>query len=290
MDDRNDIHSPDEQKNPLEIPSNEPGSETQPIEATNTLKETDEATKHRQRMRGVKIAYAVALLFALGGALTAKIATENAVEGFKSTFPNEEITLPVTTENQNLNIYDVTDEPDFEVRQNLTDVPDTRTEETQPETETQTETTIKSTEKSQYAVPYSDYYTLPLGTDISRDYSPETPVYNATMGDWRTHSGIDFKGTDGAQVLAISYGKVSKVYSDPLLGTVVEIDHGNEVIARYCGLNKDVLEVKAGDTVKSGALIGYLDSVPCEKSDLSHLHFEIIYKGENVDPLELMGK
>ena len=76
MDDRNDIHSPDEQKNPMEIPSNEPESETQPIRASKSNR-TDEATKHRQRMRGVKIAYAIALLFAVGGALTAKIATEN---------------------------------------------------------------------------------------------------------------------------------------------------------------------------------------------------------------------
>ena len=76
MDDRNDIHSPDEQKNPMEIPSNEPESETQPIRASDSNR-TNEATKHRQRMRGVKIAYAVALLFAVDGALTAKIATEN---------------------------------------------------------------------------------------------------------------------------------------------------------------------------------------------------------------------
>lgn len=289
MDDRNDIHSPDEQKNPMEIPSNEPESETQPIRASDSNR-TDEATKHRQRMRGVKIAYAVALLFAVGGALTAKIATENALEGFNATFPNEEITLPATTQGEKINIYDATEEPDFEVRQNLTDVPDTRLEESETEPETKEETTQTTTEKSEYAIPYSDYYTLPLGTDITKDYSPETPIYNSTMGDWRTHAGIDFKGADGAQVLAISYGKVSKVYNDPLYGTVVEINHGNEVIAKYCGLNKDVLEVKAGDTVKAGTLIGYLDSVPCEKSDLSHLHFEVIYKGENVDPLELMGK
>lgn len=286
MDDRNEINSPEEQKNPMEIPSNEPESETQPIRAS----KTDAATKHRQRMRGIKIAYAIALIFAIGGALTAKIATENALEGFNETFPNDMITFPDTTQTENLDIYETSEEPDFEVRQNLTDVPDTRTEETEPQPETVTETTSEETENSQYAVPYSDYYSLPLGTDISKDYSPEAPIYNATMGDWRTHSGIDFKGTDGAQVKAISYGKVSKVYSDPLYGTVVEINHGNDVTAKYCGLNKDVLEVKAGDTVKSGTLLGYLDSVPCEKSELSHLHFEIIYKGKNVDPLELMGK
>ncbi len=288
MDDRKDINPSDEQKNPLEIPANEPESETQPIRASENRKQNDEAVKHRQRMRGVKIAYAVALLFALGGALTAKIVTENTLEGFTATFPNEEITLPAQTQG----LFDATEEPDFEVRQNVTNIPDTRIEETEEETQTQTKEnkTTVTTEKDDYATPYSDYYTLPAGTDITKEYSPKTPVYNATMGDWRTHSGIDFKGAEGSQVLAISNGKVTKIYSDTLYGTVVEIDHGNEVIAKYCGLNKDVLEIKVGDTVKAGALIGYLDSVPCEKSDLSHLHFEIIYKGQNVDPLELMGK
>lgn len=286
MDDRKDIHCNDEQKNPLEIPSNEPNTEIQPIRASKNQKQTDEAVKHRQRMRGVKIAYAVALLFALGGALTAKMVTENTLKGFNATFPNEEITL--STQMQKL--YDVTEEPDFEVRQNVTNIPDTRIEETETEKERNETKPIVTTEKTNFAIPYSDYYTLPAGNDITKDYSPKTPVYNATMGDWRTHSGIDFKGTEGSQVLSISIGKVTKIYNDTLYGTIVEIDHGNEVVAKYCGLNKDVLEVKVGDTVKGGALIGYLDIVPCEKTDLSHLHFEIYYKGENVDPLELMGK
>ena len=54
--------------------------------------------------------------------------------------------------------------------------------------------------------------------------------------------------------------------------------------------NKDTLEVKKGSTVEGGSLLGYLGTIPCEKSDLSHLHFEIIYNGKNVEPLELMGK
>lgn len=286
MDDKNDMHSPDRENNTPEIPSNEPASETKPIKDS---KSVSEATKHRQRIRGIKIAYAVALLFAIGGAFTAKTATDNALEGLTSTFPNLETESSEISQYENLNLFDITDEPDFEVRNNLTDVPDTR-EETEKETQKEPEPKTTESEKSKFAKPYSDYYTLPLGTDITVDYSPEKPIYNATMGDWRTHSGIDFKGADGAQVLSIAYGKVTKVYDDTLYGTVIEIDHGNGVTAKYCGLNKDVTEVKKGDTVKAGTLIGYLGGVPCEKSDLSHLHFEIVYNGKNVDPLELMGK
>ena len=110
------------------------------------------------------------------------------------------------------------------------------------------------------------------------------------MGDWRTHKGIDFSGDSGAQVKAIAEGKVTKIYDDALYGTVVEIDHGNEVIARYCGINKETIEIKENGTVKAGALIGYLGEIPCEKEEVSHLHFEIIYKGKNTDPLEIMGR
>ncbi len=272
----------DNNKQPLEIPDNKPESSSQPIRS-----KSGESQKHKKQMKVVKIAYAMAILIAFGGALAAKIATEKALG---------EINIPIE---QDYITIAPTEEPDFEVRQNVTDVPDTReetTEEitekpTEKETEKPAETTEISTETpSPYAVPYKDFYSLPLSTDISRDYSPEAPVYNATMNYWKTHPAVDFKAPDGSQVKAIAYGKVTKVYTDSLLGTVIEIDHGNEVTAKYCGFNKDTIEVKKGDTVENGGLLGYLGTVPFEKTDISHLHFEIYYKGENVDPLELMGK
>lgn len=268
MSDRNNN---DNEKNPLEIPENTPSQEPKPIKAS----------RNDKAMKKVKYAYAFALLLALGTALFAKISTEKALGNLA---PIESDYVTITTEKETSKDSEfLTTEPDFEVRQNLTDVPDTR-EETEEQTKEET------TENSKYATPYKDYYSLPLGTEILKDYSPDKPSYSATMGDWRTHSGIDFKAAEGEQVKAISYGTVTNVYDDALWGTVVIIDHGNGVTAKYCGFNKDTLEVKKGATVESGSLLGYLGTIPCEKSDLSHLHFEIIYNGENVEPLELMGK
>ncbi len=265
----------DNDKNPLEIPENTPSSQPKPIKSAQSYKLT----------KKVKYAYAFALLFALGTALITKISTEKAIGNIA---PIESDYVTITTENYTSkdSIF-LTTEPDFEVRQNLEDVPDTR-EETEKNTEEQTKE--ETTKSSKYATPYQDYYSLPLGTDILKDYSPDKPTYSATMGDWRTHSGIDFKAAEGEQVKAISYGTVTKVYDDALWGTVVEIDHGNGVTAKYCGFNKSTLEVKKGSIVESGSLLGYLGAIPCEKTELSHLHFEIIYNGENVEPLELMGK
>ncbi len=276
MSDRN---KNDNDKNPLEIPENTPSGQPKPIRAA----------KNDKTMKKVKYAYAFALLLALGTALIAKISTENALGNLA---PIESDYVTITTEKAtSKDSAFLTTEPDFEVRQNLTNVPDTR-EETEEitENETEEETKEEAAKNSKYATPYQDYYSLPLGTDILKDYSPDKPTYSATMGDWRTHSGIDFKAAEGEQVKAISYGTVTNIYDDTLWGTVVTIDHGNGVIAKYCGFNKDTLEIKKGTEVESGSLLGYLGTIPCEKSELSHLHFEISYNGENVEPLELMGK
>ncbi len=284
MDDKNDLNKPqgNEEKKPLEIPENTPAQEPKPIKAVS------KEEKQKKVMKKVKVAYAFAMVLALAAAFTAKLATEKTVDSLTAdtTFYSMKSTEKTTSKDSEY----LTEEPEYEVRQNLTDVADTREEGSQKTEETEKEETEAQTGKEKYALPYEDYYILPLGTDILKDYSPDTPSYNSTMGDWRTHNGVDFKGVEGDQVKAIAYGTVALIYEDTLYGTVMEIDHGNGVTAKYCGFNAQTLQVKQGDTVDGGDLLGYLGAVPCEKTDLSHLHFEALYNGENVDPLELMNK
>ena len=268
MDDKNN-------KTPLELPDNNPESETKPIRS-NTR---NVSGKNTVKSRTIKIAYAFALLLAFGGALIAKIATEKNLGNLNVPIEQDYITIAPTTQKES--------QPDFEVRQNMTDVPDTREE---TEAVTKEQTTVITTQKSIYAEPYKDYYTLPLSTQISKEYKPDTPSYNTTTDDWRTHAAIDFEGIEGAQIKSISTGTVKEIYDDALLGTVITIDHGNEVTAKYCGINKETLEVNEGDSVSEGQCVGYLGKIPYEKSEVPHLHFEMYYKGKNVDPLELMGK
>lgn len=284
MDEKNGTNLP-EDKNTTptpEIPPNAPPSDIKPVKSKAKPKQSNT----------LKIAYAFAILLAFGGALAAKLVTESNLGTIDVPIESDYVTISEST------AVEITEEPEFEVRQNLTDIPDTRPTETEEETTEETtlkaENTTKATEmqedESLYAVPYRDYFALPVGTEILKDYSPSTPSYNEITGDWRTHGAIDFKAQEGDQVKAIAYGKVTKVYDDALYGTTIEIDHGNEVVAKYCGFNKDTLEVKKGDTVKNAQLLGYLGEIPCEKNSTAHLHFEVYYKGENVDPLTLMSK
>ncbi len=138
-------------------------------------------------------------------------------------------------------------------------------------------------------LPFTGSFALPLGTEILKDYSDGEMVSSKTMGDWRVHNGIDFTGLDSADVFAIQAGKVTDVYDDAMWGIVAEIDLGNTMTAKYCGL-KSGTTVKKGDTVKKGEVIGKLGTIPIEQADGPHLHLEITVNGVIVDPLAAMNR
>lgn len=138
-------------------------------------------------------------------------------------------------------------------------------------------------------LPFTGDFGLPVGMEILKDYSDGEMLYSQTMNDWRVHNGIDFTGEQGCEVRAIQRGKVKAVYDDELWGTVVEIDHGNEMIVKYCGLSKpSVLPV--GAEVKAEQVIGKLGEIPVESADEPHLHMEITVNGKIVDPLAAMNR
>lgn len=172
-----------------------------------------------------------------------------------------------------------------------TDVPDEReeTSETESETEPPSETEPATMANNELNTPYQSFYMMPCGTNIVKDYSNGELVYSETMGDWRSHSGVDFKAEKGAKVKAINDGIVINVYEDPMWGTVVEVDHGGELVAKYCGLGKNPPVIK-GSKVKMNDNIGVVDALPCEAKEGTHLHLEIKVKGKYVDPLAAMGK
>ncbi len=264
----------DDNKNPIEIPDNNPESNEKPIMGSVG------DTKHKKKMKAVKYAYAFAVLLALGGALAAKIATENALG---------ELNVPIESDYVTINEITVpTEEPDFEVRQNLDNVPDTREESTKETTETKTEPSTVMETTSPYATPFKDTFFSPTGGKVINNFENSKPVYNEVLGEWRTHPGADYKASEGGTVTAIAYGTVQNIYEDALYGTVIEIDHGNSVFARYCGLNKDTIEVKAGDTVKAQQALGFLGEIAGEDKETPHLHLEVVYEEKLINPAQLI--
>ncbi len=150
-------------------------------------------------------------------------------------------------------------------------------------------TTEASTAPIEKNKPFSGNFALPMGTDIMKDYSNGEMVESKTMGDWRVHNGVDFAGSAGNDVAACADGTVTRVYDDSFWGTVVEIDHGNGMTARYCGLKSGSC-LQEGAEVKMYDKIGSLGHIPVEISEEDHLHLEILIDGENVDPLKALNK
>lgn len=113
-------------------------------------------------------------------------------------------------------------------------------------------------------------------------------TFNAASGDWRAHGGIDIKAAEGTEVCAIEDGAVIEVYSNPVWGKVIKIDHG-EYVSIYKNL-ADINMVKTGDNVTRGQVISHVGaSSPLEAELPGHLHFELTHYGDSIDPIELLG-
>lgn len=124
----------------------------------------------------------------------------------------------------------------------------------------------------------------PLRGAVVSAFSVDELLYDETMGDWRTHAGVDLAAEAGTQVMAASAGTVSAVENDPLMGTTVMIDHAGGYRTTYANLQA-VPTVKVGDAVSAGQIIGAVGNTAiAEASVASHLHFAVEKDGDAVDP------
>lgn len=127
-------------------------------------------------------------------------------------------------------------------------------------------------------------YTWPVKGETIGAFSLEVVAYDQTMGDWRTHQGLDLAAELGTQVLAVADGTVSAVYHDALMGQTVVIDHEDTVQSLYANL-AGTPTVAVGDTVTAGAVIGAVGKTAiAEGAKADHLHFEMTHEGRIVDP------
>lgn len=128
------------------------------------------------------------------------------------------------------------------------------------------------------------HFTRPVEGKILEKFSDNDLIYNEALKDWRTHNGIDLEAELGTQVVAAANGIVKKVF-DSNMGKCVEIDHQNGYKTLYANL--DNITVAEGNEVTEGDVIGLVgDTALGDATELSHLHFEIIKDGQNVNPVD----
>ncbi len=120
-------------------------------------------------------------------------------------------------------------------------------------------------------------FTLPLtGTETSAFGYRKDPVSKEN----KFHAGVDIDAKENTEVKAAYNGTIKECGEDGKLGKYILIDHGDGIETKYGHLNN--ILVKNEDAVKKSQVIA--KSGNTGKSTGPHLHFELLYMGENKDP------
>lgn len=96
------------------------------------------------------------------------------------------------------------------------------------------------------------------------------------------NSGVDYISETPFDVVSVLNGKVLSVETDEVLGNIVKIEHEKEFITVYQGIEKP--ELKVGDTVSQGQIIGKSGTSKVNSNYTTSLHFEVYHKGSLMDP------
>ena len=132
------------------------------------------------------------------------------------------------------------------------------------------------------------FFVRPVSGAVLREFSGDELVYDRTMGDWRTHNGVDFQAADGALVSVVADGVVEDVYHDAYYGTGVLVNHGGGLMSVYLGLIENATVTK-GQAVTAGDTIGAVCvSTLFESLEPAHLHMEMTMNGQRVDPMDYL--
>lgn len=112
-----------------------------------------------------------------------------------------------------------------------------------------------------------------------------TPVKGVVSNgyDRSLHPWVDITAPSGSTVMSVLDGTVIFTGWDDASGYTVAIQHSGDIISIYKN-NQNILR-RSGDNVKAGSAIGMVaSSESLTKGD--HLHFELWYAGEPVNPAE----
>lgn len=136
------------------------------------------------------------------------------------------------------------------------------------------------------STPETIIFDLPFsGAKVTKPYAENGLLYDSTTNYWRTHQALDFACNDGQEVKAVYSGKVTKIENTMMQGMVVHLKIADNLEVVYKGLASD-LNVKEGDEVSKGQVIGKVTLMLSEKKDGIHLHLEMTKSDALIDPTE----
>jgi len=106
-------------------------------------------------------------------------------------------------------------------------------------------------------------------------------LYDGSEGD---HPGLDIAVASDSYIRAAGGGTVIDVGEDAVYGRYVVLDHGDGYTSLYG--HASATFVTLGQTVRERQVIALSGSTG--RSTAPHLHFEVLHRGEPVDPLDFV--
>lgn len=125
-------------------------------------------------------------------------------------------------------------------------------------------------------------FPLAYSTGVTCAYGPRVHPIN---GNKSFHYGVDLAAGMNTEIYATKSGTVTGATYGEANGYYVTINHGDGYSSIYAHMTNYV--VSAGDSVKQGQLIGYVGTTGWSTGP--HLHFEILYNGSNVNPMNYIS-
>lgn len=98
------------------------------------------------------------------------------------------------------------------------------------------------------------------------------------------HTGVDFAGKNGAEIVAVADGVVSWSSDRYGYGIMVELNHGGGYATRYAHNSENLVSV--GDEVKKGQVVALMGETG--RATGPNLHFEVLQNGRRVNPVKFI--
>ncbi len=122
----------------------------------------------------------------------------------------------------------------------------------------------------------------PVGSGwISSYFGKRTDPFT---GKPANHTGVDFAGKQGAEIVAVADGVVTWSADRYGYGVMVEINHGNGYATRYAHNSENLVAV--GDEVRKGQVVALMGETG--RATGPNLHFEVLHKGSRVNPVKFI--
>ena len=112
-------------------------------------------------------------------------------------------------------------------------------------------------------------------------YARKHPVTRKVM----PHTGVDYAAPAGTPVMSIGDGVVTSRKYEGAGGNTVRIRHNSVYSTAYLHLSKYASNLKVGQRVRQGEVIGYVGSTG--RSTGPHLDFRVWKNGTPINPLKM---